>query len=89
MAADLFDRVNRNDVRMLQIGRGPRFAKKACSQLIGPREILRQHLECDLSIELDVAGEVDHTHPATTKGALDRIAPEQRSLERQQFSVHE
>jgi hypothetical protein len=61
---DLFDLVNRADARMVERGRGPRFALETVDRRAVARERLRQELQRDGAPELDVERLEDHTHPA-------------------------
>ena len=63
----------RQDVRVLQVGRGLDLSEEA----FGPyysSQLGLQDLERDLSLVLEVVGEVDRGHPALTKFTLDAVA---------------
>ena len=65
---DLADVVDRANIGMPQRRRGPGLAVKALQQ-IGRRLLLEmRRLERDLSLELRVLGQVDHSHGALAQG---------------------
>jgi len=62
-AVDLFQPVERGDVRMVQLGEEPRFACEPLETLVVPRKLLRKDFDGDVPLELGVAGAVDDSMP--------------------------
>ena len=67
----LRDPVNRDDVRMVERGRGTSFALEALDQPRSIRQLRGQDLDRDLAVELEVAREEDYGHPAAPEQLLD------------------
>src|SRR5439155_337387 len=68
------DFIDREDVRMIQ-GRGcPGFLNESLQTLLIRGEGFRKNLNCDRSIQLQVAGEIDLTHSALTNLRADFVA---------------
>ncbi len=65
--------INRANVWMIQCRRSPRLAPEALQRLRIVRQRIRKKLERDETIELDVLGLVDHTHPAAADFAQHAI----------------
>ncbi len=98
---DLPDVVDGADVRVPQIGSGPRLAIKPLEQF-GCRLLLEvRRLEGDLPLELRVFGQIDHAHRALAERLDDAVTAEllleaapigrstHRALRRDRFlSVH-
>ena len=61
---------------MLQRGRNPRLGQKALAERHVVRELRREQLQCDISVEREVVRPVDDTHPAAADQRLDAIAGE-------------
>ena len=61
---NLIDAVDRNDVRMAQLSRSLRFAKKARPHLLSKRELGRQQLDSHGAAQADIARTIDDTHAA-------------------------
>ena len=78
-AVDLVDGMNRDYVRVRQLGGEPRFAQEAVAQSL--RLVGREELDRDEAVEVDLAREIDDSHPAATQLANDRIATRQGELE--------
>ena len=71
-----FEPVDRGDVRMVERGQRLGFALEA-QQAIGiARERLRQSLQCDVTIELRIAGAIALAHPTFVKERSDCIDAE-------------
>ncbi len=67
------DFIDREDVRMIQ-GRGrPGFLNESLQALLIRGERFRKNLDCDRAIQLQVAGEIDLTHPALTNLRADFV----------------
>ena len=85
--ADLFDRVNRNDV---WVGELRRHAGLAYEPLAPPRdlgELGRQQLDRDDALEAQVACAVHDRHPAPAQLALKRVAARNGGLEIEEQAV--
>src|SRR5262249_23330554 len=76
--AQLFDRVDRNDVRMRQLRGGSCLAQETFPE--GPH-LRWQELDCDHAVQPDLAGEIDDAHTAAAQLALQRVASRERALE--------
>ncbi len=57
-------REDRDDVRVVHRGRGPRFADEPLPERLVPAQHGRQQLQGDVAAQLDVAGAVDQRHAA-------------------------
>ncbi len=66
----LFDRVDRNDVRMIQLRGRLGFAKESLSDVGAETELGRQHLDRDLALQPSVARAIHDSHTATTDFGL-------------------
>ncbi len=75
-AVGLLDRVEVDDVRVVQGGEGPGLALEAVQPLAVRRQLRRQDLERHLAPQLGVLGPVDHPHPALTELVEDPIVSE-------------
>ena len=71
---DLFDRVNRHDVRVGQARRHARLAEETFASLGLGGLLGRQELERHRPVELDIARQEDDPHAATAELALERVA---------------
>ena len=85
MPSRLLDRIDRDDVRVVEGGDGARFALKAREPLGIARQFGRQHLQRDVAPELGVAGTIDLAHAACAKLVENSVVPKpntgfQRSL---------
>ena len=69
-----------NDVRILQLGDELDLAMKAV-EADAARQVGREELDDDLSIEASLGREEDVTHPAATELALDVVLGAERGLE--------
>jgi hypothetical protein len=78
-AVGLADVVNLNDVRVRELRGGERFAREPRDEhrIAGPP--LTHHLECNGSVERELAGEVDRAHPAAPDLVLDGVPAHVRS----------
>ena len=65
--------MQRQDVRMLQVGGGLDLLEEPVGAHQGG-EVRVQHLDRDLAIVLEVVGQIDRGHPAGTQLALDAVA---------------
>ncbi len=72
-AVRFLDGVDRHDVRVIQRRERFRLALEAGPPLLAIREIVRQHLESDLAVELGILGEIDVSHPARTELLQDFV----------------
>ena len=79
--AGLGDGVDRNDVRMRQLGGEARLAEKALADGGVRRPLRRQDLDGDEPIEVHLAREEDDAHAAASELARERVAPGERQLE--------
>ena len=79
--ADLFDGVNRNNVRMGELGCGPRLAQKALAQLGVGGLGWWQQLDRDGAVEPHVARQVHNPHAAPPQLPLQRIPARYSRLE--------
>src|SRR5207253_10777923 len=61
------------DARMVQGGCGLRLPLETTQCLWVLRHFVRQKLQSDETVKLDVLGLVDHTHPATAKLLNDAV----------------
>ncbi len=70
-----------DDVRMGQSRSGARLTEEpfACVRLL--REVRRQHLDRDVTVQLHIARKVDHAHPAAAQFPLERVLASERGLE--------
>ena len=78
-ALGLFDRVERDDVRMVQRGDGAGFALEAREAIGIARRLGGQHLERDVAAELRVGRAVDLTHGARANLRGNTVVPERPS----------
>ena len=70
----LGDLVNRADVRMVERGRGARFAPEPFDVAVRrARHLRRQELQRDLAAERQIFGEIDDAHPAAAEQRLDSV----------------
>ena len=70
----LANRVDGDDVRMIEPRPRPCLAQKAVDENVaGRKEIRAHHLDGDLSVELQVMREVDRRHAAATEFALNAV----------------
>ena len=75
----LFQAVDGTDVRMIERGEQLRLAFET-SQSIGiGRKRLRQHLDCNITLQSRIARSIHFAHSASTDGGDDFIRPEARS----------
>src|ERR1041384_4294456 len=81
----LFRSGDRDDVRVRESGRHTRLAQEPLTRRWHAREVRRQDLDGDVAIQLHVAREVDHSHPATAELALERVLAGQSGLQVQEF----
>ena len=72
-------------VRMREAGGSPCFAHEALARLGGPRQVGGEHLDGNVAVELDVAGEIDESHPAAAKLSFKRVLSRECRLEIEQF----
>jgi hypothetical protein len=83
---DFFDRVDRDDVRVRQLGGGPRFPQKSfleCRRMGARREELDRYQ----AVKPDLAREIDDAHPAATQLSLQRVASGHRGLKGNELLV--
>jgi hypothetical protein len=64
---DVLDRVDGDDVRMIQCGRGARFLVEAPESIWIARIVRREHLDGDVAAETRVARSIYFSHPATAE----------------------
>jgi hypothetical protein len=83
----VLDCVDRNDVRMLKLGRSSCFAKKVISRFVSSREVQRQCFDGHRTLEHDVPPEIDSAHSPPTQQALERVPVNQRALQREEIRV--
>jgi hypothetical protein len=74
----VLDRVQGDDVRVVERRYGARLALEALEPLRVRGEALRQHLERDVAAEPGVARAVDLAHPARAQRGDDLVAAEPR-----------
>jgi hypothetical protein len=77
--------VNRDDVRMRQSGRGPRLVNEPLARGCEAGEVRWQHLDGDIAIELNIAGEINDSHSSAADLSLEEIFSGERGLELQEF----
>lgn len=70
------------DVRVVERGEHPRFACEPCSALRVGRQVRRQDLDRDITIELAVAGAIDLAHAAGAKRGDDCVRAEPSAYHR-------
>jgi hypothetical protein len=75
-AVSFLDRVNRDDIRVVEGGDGTRFTFESRPAVGIARRLVRQDLERDLASELRVFGQVDFAHAAGAQRAQDAIVRE-------------
>ena len=75
-AVDVAGVVDRNDVRVLERHRELRLAREALVEALVERELGRDQLQRDRSLQAQVVGAVDDAHPAPADQLLDAIAEE-------------
>ena len=84
--AHLFDREDGNDVRVRELGRCAGFVQEALSQRRVTRQVRWQQLEGDQAVERHVACEIDDSHSAAAKLALERVPARERGLDPNEFA---
>ena len=72
------DVVNRDDVRVVDPGHGPRLVQEPSPHLLVGREGRRQDLDRDLAAERRIGAEIDLSHPAPAQESPDLIAADAR-----------
>ena len=72
--------VDLDDVRMVQTCRGARLAREALDELGVLGVAVREHLDRDLAVQVDVVGEEDARHPAAAEAADDAVAPVEEAV---------
>ena len=75
----------RDDVRMREPGGGARLSEESLTKFLHAREAEREDLDRNVSVELNVAGEIHDSHPATTQLALERILAGESRLQLKEF----
>jgi hypothetical protein len=73
---DLLEPVDRGDVRVVERGEKLRLASEPRQALGVLRDLCREHLDGDFTVESRVGGPVDLTHPARPEGGGDAIVRE-------------
>ena len=86
-AVGLADRVDRDDVRMLDLRRDARLALEARAKRLVVREVGRDDLQRDDPVGPLLAGAVDHAHAPAARDGLDDEAVDLRAR-RQQRAAH-
>ncbi len=79
--ADRVHVVDRDDVRVRELGRHLRLAEEALAQRGLPGHVGRQQLDRDETVQLDVARQKDDAHAAAPQLTLQRVAADHRLLE--------
>ncbi len=77
--ARLLDRIDRDDVRMIQRGGGARFTLEAAEPIGIGGEGRRQDLDRDVTAEAPVAGAVHLAHAAGAEQRHDLVGPKRRA----------
>ena len=77
--AVLFDRVNGDDVRVVQRGQRARFAPEPLDAIGVGGHVRGKDLEGDVAPERGIRRPVDRAHAAAADEALDRVAAEARA----------
>ena len=72
------DFVDGDDVRMIQRGGGLRFLDEAAPLVVGAGAVRRQEFQRRGAIEQDIAGLVDHAHPAFAELFEDLVMADRR-----------
>ena len=72
-AADVFDAVNRRDVRVVQRCQHVRFALESRQPVGIVHERIGQNLQRDITVQLDVAGSMDFAHSTDADARGDFI----------------
>ena len=72
----LFDRVNSDDVGVVEGSDGLRLALEAADPLGVVGHARRQRLESDLTVQARVVGHIHGAHPATPQALDDVIVPD-------------
>ncbi len=75
-AAGFFDRVDRDDIRVIERRGGPRLAIEPLAPVRIARQLAGQDLERDPPLQPRVVGEVDLAHPAFANELNDPVVPE-------------
>ena len=75
----VFDRVERDDIRVVEAGHGARLVLEARQAFGVRRHVGRQHLERDVATEAAVAGAVHFAHAARAERGDDLVFPESGS----------
>ena len=60
---------------MREPAREPRLLQETCPEVDVARQVLREHLDRDRTVQLLVAREIDDRHATAAEHALDAIAP--------------
>ena len=66
-AVRFLDGMDRDDVRMIERGRGARLALEALAAIGIERKLAREHFERDVPLQPGVVGEIDLAHAAGAK----------------------
>ena len=86
-ALAILDRVDRDDVRVRELGREPRLAQEPITQPRLRRPLGRQQLDRDRTIEMDLARQVDDPHAPAAEFAVERVPAGERVLELEKEGV--
>ena len=75
------DRINRDDVGVVERRHGDRFAVEALDHAGGEHQTRRHHLDRDAAVELDLAGEDYRSHAAVAERAANLVLVADRGPE--------
>ena len=74
-------RVDRHDVRVVQVGDGDRLVPEALDHPVAQQQARRHHLDRHLSVERDLVGQEDRGHAAASQLAADLELAQRRAAE--------
>jgi hypothetical protein len=67
------DRVDRHDVRMLDLGGGRGFAAEADDEIAAAGQLRRQHLDRHIAVQVGVVTLIHIPHPATAQASHNLV----------------
>ena len=73
--------MNGDDVGVRESSGRASLTNKAFARLVCEGQVRRKHLDGDVAIQLHIAREIDHAHPAPAELALERVLASQRALQ--------
>src|SRR5437870_6541924 len=80
-AVDFTERMQRNDIGMIEASRRARLAPKPFPELRSARVFWRQDLDCYIAIESQFVGEINGAHAAAPQQTFDAVLKTYRFFE--------